>query len=196
MFSTINCNNSATASTSSGGSGWDTTEELLLVAYISIYYNQKALEQSLMHHSSDEQKGKWKCMVSLFKTEFIRCHSTGEAGSEDDIVYNKLEELLKNYPTILPPFTYSSYQRQFSDNLPEGQHTSSAPEHERPDASQGSESPLSRRRMETPPLAPISSTPLSTAPSVPSPRPARNTTRSQATNLSDTETIVECIVNR
>ncbi|KAI8075670.1 hypothetical protein BDF21DRAFT_423436 [Thamnidium elegans] len=46
--------------------------------------------------------------------------------------------------------------------------------------------------METPPLAPISSTPLSTAPSVPSPRPARNTTRSQATNLSDTETIVEC----
>ncbi|KAG2233334.1 hypothetical protein INT48_007770 [Thamnidium elegans] len=80
MFSTINFNSSATASISSGrGSGGDTTEELLLFAsyakyfdslqtttsdfekceiYLSIstYYNQKALEESLIYRSSDEQK--------------------------------------------------------------------------------------------------------------------------------------------
>ncbi|KAI8073535.1 hypothetical protein BDF21DRAFT_495248 [Thamnidium elegans] len=145
-----------------------------------------------MYCSSDEQKGKWKRMVSLFETEFTRRRSTGEAGFEDDIAYNKLEELLKNYPTILPPFTYSSHRRQFSDNL----HTSSAPEHEHPDAPQGSEPPLTRRRMETSPLAPISSTPTPTAPFVRPSRPVRNITRSQANNLSDAETIIERIVDR
>ncbi|KAI8087537.1 hypothetical protein BDF21DRAFT_414628 [Thamnidium elegans] len=50
--------------------------------------------------------------------------------------------------------------------------------------------------METSPLAPISSTPTPIAPFVPSSRPTRNITRSQANNLSDAETIIERIVDR
>ncbi|GAA5799532.1 hypothetical protein HPULCUR_004948 [Helicostylum pulchrum] len=44
-------------------------------------------------------------MVENFKLEFLARHSTRAAGSAVDPVYDKLEELLKRYPTILPPYT-------------------------------------------------------------------------------------------
>lgn len=62
-------------------------------------------------------------MVTNFREEYVRRDSNGESGSEADIVYDKLFELLREYPTIIPPFTYSSFSRKFTDVL----HSSSMP---------------------------------------------------------------------
>lgn len=144
-------------------------------------------------------------MVRNFKEEFTRLNSTGESGSEVDLVYEKMEELLRRYPTILPPHTYSSHSRQFTANLPSEQHSlptsSQVPvvEHERPAVSPESEPPFFRRRMKTPPLARISSSPPPIVSSSTARRPnnpAASARRPQAFSLSNAESMLNRIVDR
>lgn len=192
---------------------------------MSIEHNQLARLQNLRSRPSEEQKKKWKRMVKDFKEEFARRQSTGESGFEPDVVYDKLEEILTKFPTILPPHTYSSHSRQFVDNTNGGnQGSSTAPaesssvpiaEHERPAPPQESQPPSSRRRVETPPPDHVSSTPpppvnpSTTSPPNPSPapqptnpssapprRPRSNVGSTPSTTTSDTEAMLNRIVDR
>lgn len=213
MYSTLDFNGSTNAdeATSSGrGPAWTRNEMLLLIETYTKYYdslqnttgdneknaiyrhmwsdyNQKAIAQGLICRTSDQQKDKWKRMVENFKLEFTARHSTGAAGSAVDPVYDKLEELLKRYPTILPPYTYNSYRRSFEGLA--GSPSQYTAEHERPEAQQDSEPPLRRRRMETPSPAP---TPQPTFPSsAPLPRlPQPTRRRREATLSADTQALI------
>ncbi|GAA5798768.1 hypothetical protein HPULCUR_004174 [Helicostylum pulchrum] len=118
------------------------------------------MELHLRIRTPSEQKEKWKRMVRAFKEEFTRRHTTGAAGNIPDMVYEKLEELLLQYPTILPPIAYSSYRRSFESNSSAPVATSSVPvaENERPEASRDTEPPSTRRGTVTSPPVSILST--------------------------------------
>ncbi|KAG2209287.1 hypothetical protein INT47_005579 [Mucor saturninus] len=163
-------------------------------------------------------------MVKDFKEEFARRPSTGESGFESDVVYDKLEEILTKFPTILPPVTYSSHSRQFVDNtngVNQGSSTapaesSSVPvaEHERPAPPQELQPPSSRRRVETPspnhastatpPVNPSTTSPPNPSPapqptnrsSAPPRHPRSNVGSTPATTTSDTEAMLNRIVDR
>ncbi|KAG2207907.1 hypothetical protein INT47_010891 [Mucor saturninus] len=201
MFGSINFNapSSSTASTSSApieddrtrDPNWSVAEECLLIQV----YNKNL--GSLEKTKRDCEKGEKYTEMSIehnelarrqnlrnFKEEFARRQSTGESGFEPDVVYDKLEEILTKLPTILPPVTYSSHSRQFVDStngVNQGSstaptETSSAPigEHERPAPPQESQPPSS-----APPRCPRS-----------------NEGSTPATTTSDTEAMLNRIVDR
>lgn len=109
----------------------------------------------------DSLKKKWAALVQSFKNEFTRRQSTGQSGqarvtddlenraNQKEIVYNALSDLLRQYPTILPPCVYSSHTRVYTGNGRTGQTNSfSVPvgEHERPEFPVELEPETSRRR--------------------------------------------------
>ncbi|KAG2191765.1 hypothetical protein INT47_010581 [Mucor saturninus] len=183
----------------------------------------RALSEPFDHQRSKRKNG--SVWLKILRKKFARRQSTGESGFEPDVVYDKLEEILTKFPTILPAVTYSSHSRQFVDNthgVNQGSSTtpaesSSVPiaEHERPAPPQESQPPSSRRRLETPPPDHVSSTPpppvhpSTTSPHNPCParqptnpssappnRPKTNVGSTPATTTSDTEAMLNRIVDR
>ncbi|GAA5813147.1 hypothetical protein MFLAVUS_006617 [Mucor flavus] len=164
-------------------------------------YNQKAPENRVVTRSSAEQKGKWRRMTKSFTEKYARRRTSGRSGSAVDIVYDKLEDLLKKYPSILP---------QLVDNLPsdsaESSNCSSRPsfpsvsdtERQRPDLPHGLEPPSTRRRTEKSSPTPntlSSAPPPINPPSVPPPPPPPPPhARSQQGNLSDMEAMLNRVV--
>lgn len=126
--------------TSTGRShGWSSVEELLLIeAYsrhlskldeassleekntaqeaLAVDYRNAARNQNLREKTTAQIKRKWDTLVQTFKENATRLHSTGSAGDTPLMNnYDKLNALLGQNPTILPPNVYSSHTGEYTD---------------------------------------------------------------------------------
>lgn len=79
-------------------------------------YDAQAALQGLNNRDTDQIQRKWTALVLDFKEEFTRRNLSGASGSTENPVYDRLEPILKKYPTILAPYTYNSHHGGFVDN--------------------------------------------------------------------------------
>ena len=191
------------------GPSWSSLETMLLIECYAIYlpilessgsdfetgeayrnlkkeYDEKAQHANVPPRELEPIKSKWKSLVENYKKEFTRRSTTGESGFAPDEIYDKLDEILQDYPTIRPPHIYSFQTRRFTDNtapppvpvpsaeanpLPSSSssHPSSSTfKHVRPSMSEDLEPPTSRRRTVPPQSSPPRQTTPSYQPSSPS----------------------------